>query len=46
MIIYLKRKEHNMSDELRKALEISLEQEARGEVTHYESVEELMKALG
>ncbi len=41
------RKDDYMSEEeFKKALDISLEQEARGEVTHYESVEELMKALG
>ena len=35
-----------MEDLLKKALEISLAEAERGEVTHYESVEELMKALG
>ena len=35
-----------MSEELKRALEISLAEAERGEVTHYESVEELMKALG
>lgn len=35
-----------MSEELKRALDISLEQEARGEVNHYESVEELKKAIG
>ncbi len=34
-----------MRDELKKALDIALEQEARGEVTHYDSVEDLIKAL-
>jgi len=35
-----------MSEELKSALDISIEQEARGEVTQYESVEELKKAIG
>ncbi len=34
-----------MSEELKRALDISLEQEARGEVTNYDSVEDLIKAL-
>ena len=35
-----------MTEEIKRALDISLEQEARGEVTHYESLEDLIKAIG
>ena len=35
-----------MSEELQRALEISLEQEARGEVTHYDSLEDLIREIG
>ena len=35
-----------MSEEIKNALDISIAEADRGEVTHYESVEELMKALG
>ena len=34
------------SEEFKRALEISIAEADRGEVTHYESVEELVKALG
>ena len=35
-----------MSEELRKALEISIAEADRGEVTHYESLEDLIKEIG
>ena len=35
-----------MSEEVKSALDVSLEQEARGEVTCYESIEELKKSIG
>ena len=35
-----------MSEELRKALEVSLKEAERGEVSHYESLEDLKKEIG
>lgn len=35
-----------MSEELRTALEISLKEAERGEVSHYNSLEELIQELG
>lgn len=46
MIIYLARKEDSMSEELKKSLDISLKEAERGEVSHYESLEELKKEIG
>ena len=46
MIICFTRKEKTMSEELRTALEISLKEAERGEVIHYESVEDLKKEIG
>ena len=46
MKIYLVRKEEKMSEELRKALDVSLKEAERGEVTHYESLEDLKKEIG
>ena len=34
------------SEDFKKALNLSIAEANRGDVTHYESVEELMKALG
>ena len=46
MNIYLARKEEKMSEELKKSLDISLKEAERGEVSHYESLEELKKEIG
>ena len=46
MNIYFTRKEKAMSEELRAALEISLKEAERGEVIHYESLEDLKKEIG
>ncbi len=46
MNIYLARKEAKMSEELRKALEVSIKEAERGEVTHYNSLEDLKKEIG
>ena len=35
-----------MSEELRKSLEASVEEAERGETTHYESLEDLIKEVG
>ena len=35
-----------MSEELKRALDISIAEADRGEVTHYESLEELIKEIG
>lgn len=35
-----------MSEELKRALEISIAEADRGEVTHYESLEELIREIG
>ena len=35
-----------MSEERRKALELSIQEAERGEVTHYESIEDLKKGIG
>ena len=35
-----------MSEELKKSLEISIKEAERGEVTHYESLEDLKKQVG
>ena len=35
-----------MSEELKRALDISIAEADRGEVTHYESLEELIKDIG
>ena len=38
---------NNMSgEEFKRALEISIEEANRGEVSHYESLEDLKKAIG
>mgnify|MGYP003456995109 CR=1 FL=1 len=46
MIIYFTRKETAMSEEFKKALEVSIKEAERGEVIHYESLEDLKKELG
>lgn len=46
MSIYLVRKEEKMSDELKRALEVSIKEAERGEVTHYESLEDLKREVG
>ena len=35
-----------MSEELRKSLEISIKEAERGEISHYESLEELKREIG
>lgn len=35
-----------MSEELKKSLEVSLEEAERGEIIHYESLEDLKKEIG
>ena len=35
-----------MSEELKKSLEISIKEAERGEVTHYESLEDLKREIG
>ena len=35
-----------MSDELKRALEVSIKEAERGEVTHYESLEDLKREVG
>ena len=35
-----------MSEELRQALEVSIREAERGEVNHYESLEDLKRAIG
>ena len=46
MNIYLARKEAKMSEERRKALELSIKEAERGEVIHYESLEDLKREIG
>lgn len=46
MNIYLARKEAKMSEELKKSLEISIKEAERGEVIHYESLEDLKREIG
>ena len=46
MNIYLERKEAKMSEELKKSLEVSIKEAERGEVIHYESLEDLKKEIG
>ena len=35
-----------MSEELKRALEVSIKEAERGEVTHYESLEDLKREIG
>ena len=35
-----------MSEELRRALDVSIKEAERGEVTHYESLEDLKREVG
>lgn len=46
MNIYSARKEEKMSEELKRALEVSIKEAERGEVTHYESLEDLKREVG
>ena len=46
MNIYLARKEEKMSEELKRSLEVSIEEAERGEVNHYESLDDLEKEIG
>ena len=46
MNIYLVRKEEKMSEELKRSLEVSIEEAERGEVNHYESLDDLKKEIG
>jgi len=42
----LERKENNMSEEIKNALDISIAEADRGEVTHYDSLEDLIREIG
>lgn len=43
---YLERKEMKMSEEIKKSLEVSIKEAERGEVNHYESLEDLKSEIG
>ena len=43
---YLERKEMKMSEEIKKSLEVSIKEAERGEINHYESLEDLKREIG
>ena len=46
MKIYLLRKEAQMSEDFKKSLDASIQEAERGEVFHYESLDDLKREIG